>query len=191
MIVQARSLRRLVDRIGRAYHPRLNRLIMLRVKPFDDLCIREVYALLGIETQSVAADAVCCRGGHPEGSDGLPIQLDNRDSCWRDDRIEGWQGVEEGIVDNSDSLEKLVVGLADHGTSHEHVIDLRYNSGTGLDCEFIHGLEVEGVADVRERSEGLKASRVSDRVRVVEQNYGAYVVDVRTTRNRNHRRDDM
>lgn len=142
--------------------------------PLDDLGPAQVGALGGrVDAEGVAGRVGGLGAGLPEGADGLPVNGDQADVLKGDGGVQVGQSVGEDLVGNLDALEKLVVGLANGGTSDKNVVDVVSHKFSGGDGEFVKGLESGSVGDGGDVEEHLEALGVRDRGAVVEEDDGS------------------
>lgn len=108
-IIQASLLGGIVDSIGSVLQPLSDDTIISRSNPFHDLGVAEV-DLGRVQSQSVTAAGV--GGLDPLSANGLPVQLDGGDVGGGDLGVQLRELVEEGSVDDADSLVELVIGCS-------------------------------------------------------------------------------
>lgn len=85
-------------------NPLHNSIIILAPRPLNNLRIAQVH-LLRVQAEGVAA--TLSRGFHPQGTNGLPVQLDGGEVCGGDLGVELGEFGEEGAVDDADALEEF------------------------------------------------------------------------------------
>lgn len=117
-IIETGFLGGIVDRICGLFHPRSNNIVIGRANPLKDLGVAEI-DLGGIQTQSISTTSLGCL--HPVSTNGLPIQLNSRDVGSRDLLVQLGKLVEEGGVDDADTLVKLLIGSACDGSGNKNV----------------------------------------------------------------------
>jgi hypothetical protein len=121
-VVQTGLLRSIVDLVSGLFDPRSDNVIVSRANPLDYFCVAEI-DLRGVQAEGVSATSLRCL--QPVGTDRLPVQLDNGNVGGRDLRVQLGELVEEGLVDNADAVEKLLVACALDGSGDEYVTKSR------------------------------------------------------------------
>lgn len=117
-IVQASLLGGIVDSVGGLLNPRGDNIIIGRSNPLDNLSVAEVH-LGGVQAQGVTATGL--RGLDPVVADGLPVQLNGGDVGSGNLSVQLGELVEEGRVDDADTLVELRVGRSLNGSGNENI----------------------------------------------------------------------
>lgn len=117
-IVEASLLGSIVNLVRCLFNPRSDNFIISRPNPLHHLRIAEI-DLRGVQAEGVPAMSL--GGLHPVGADRLPVQLNSGDVGGRDLRVQLGELVEEGLVDDTDSTEELLVACALNGSGDEYV----------------------------------------------------------------------
>jgi hypothetical protein len=117
-IVEAGLQGSIVNLVRCLFHPGSDNLIISRANPLNHLRVAEI-DLRGVQADGVPATSL--RGLHPVGADRLPVQLDSGDVGGRDLRVQLGELVEEGLVDDADSAEELLVACTLNGSGDEYV----------------------------------------------------------------------
>lgn len=117
-VVETSLLGSVVDLVGGVLDPLGDDLVVSRSNPLDDLGVAKV-DLRRVQAEGVSATGF--GGLHPVSTDGLPVELDGGDVGGRDLLVQLRELVEEGLVDDGDSLEQFLVGCSLDGTGDEDV----------------------------------------------------------------------
>lgn len=117
-IIETRLLSSIVNGIGSILDPLSDDTVISRADPFHNLCVAKV-DLSRVQAQSITATSVGCLD--PFRADGLPVQLDGGDVGGGDLAVQLGELVEEGSVDDADTLVELLVGCSLDGSGNENI----------------------------------------------------------------------
>ena len=121
-VVQTGLLRSSIDLVSGLFDPRSDNVIVSRANPLNHFCVAEI-DLRGVQAEGISATSLRCL--QPVGTDRLPVQLDSGNVGGRNLRVQLGELVEEGLVDNADAVEKLLVACALNGSGDEYVTKSR------------------------------------------------------------------
>lgn len=117
-LVETGLLGSIVNLVRRLFDPGSDNIIISRANPLNHLRVTEIN-LRGVQAESVSAMSL--GGLHPVRTDRLPVQLDSGDVGGRDLRVQLRELVEEGLIDDADAAEELLVACALNGSGDEYV----------------------------------------------------------------------
>lgn len=117
-IVEASLLGGIVDCVRGLLHPFSNNLVICRSNPLDNLGIAKI-DLGRIQSKCIASTSLRCL--HPIGTNWLPVELNGGDIGLRNLLVQFRKLVEEGGVDDADSLVKLLVSCALDSSGNEDI----------------------------------------------------------------------
>lgn len=117
-IIQTSLLGGIVNGIGSILDPLSDDTVISRADPFHNLCVAKV-DLSRVQAQSVTAASI--GGLDPFSADGLPVQLDGGDVGGGDLAVQLGELIEEGGVDDADTLVELLVGCSLDGSGNENI----------------------------------------------------------------------